>query len=72
MVLDTSLLNIQLYNVKWGNPEEGVAPFPTPRCSSYWKGSLQVALDYSRQLYLLLLWFTRNHIAMDKQVTFNS
>ena len=21
--------------VKWSNPEKGVAPFPTPRCSSY-------------------------------------
>ena len=37
--------------VKWSNPEKGVAPSPTLWCSSYWKGSLQVALDYSRQLY---------------------
>ena len=22
-------------SVKWSNPREGVAPFPTPRCSSY-------------------------------------
>ena len=36
--------------VKWSNPEKGVAPSPTPRCSSYWKGSLRVALDCSRQL----------------------
>ena len=36
--------------VKWSNPGKGVAPFPTPRCSSYWKGSLRVALDYGRQL----------------------
>ena len=36
--------------VKWNNPGEGVAPTPTPRCSSYWKGSLRVTLDYSRQL----------------------
>ena len=26
-------------------------PFHTPWCSSYWKGSLQVALGYGRQLY---------------------
>ena len=32
---------------------EGVSSSPTPRCSSYWKGSLQVALSYSHQLYLL-------------------
>ena len=38
--------------VKWSYPGKGVAPFPTPRCSSYWKGSLLVALDYGRQLYL--------------------
>ena len=37
--------------VKWSNPWKRVAPSPTPRCSSYWKGSLLVALDYGRQLY---------------------
>ena len=36
--------------VKWSNPGIGVAPSPTPRCSSYWKRSLRVALDYGRQL----------------------
>ena len=38
--------------VKWSNPGNGVAPSPTPRCSSYWKESFRVTLDYSRQLYL--------------------
>ena len=56
MVLDTSLLNTQQYKVlsrvKWSNPGKGVAPSPTPRCSSYWKGSLRVALDQDPQLYL--------------------
>ena len=33
---------------------------PTPQCSSYWKGSLQVALDYSRQLYLLTIMIRSN------------
>ena len=37
--------------VKWKNPGKGIAPSPKPRCSSYWKGSLWVALDYSHQLY---------------------
>ena len=37
--------------VKWSNPGKGVAPSPTPQFSSYWKGSLLVALDYARQLY---------------------
>ena len=43
-----------LSTVKWSNPGKGVAPFPTTRCSSYWKGSLLVALDYGRQLYFFL------------------
>ena len=37
--------------VKWSNPGKGVAPSPTPWCSSYRKGSLRVTLDYGRQLY---------------------
>ena len=42
--------------VKWSNSGNGVAPSPTPWCSSYWKGSLWVTLDYVHQLYLLK-WF---------------
>ena len=38
--------------VKWSNSGKGVAPSPTHRCISYWKGSLLVVLDYGRQLYL--------------------
>ena len=34
--------------VKWSNPGNGVAPSPTPWCSSYRKGSLRVNLDYGR------------------------
>ena len=55
MVLDTSLLNTQrckvLSRVKWSNRGNGVAPSPTPRCSSYWKGYLLVTLDYGHQLF---------------------
>ena len=40
--------------VKWSNPRTWVAPSPTPWCSSYWKGSLRITLDYGRQLYFLL------------------
>ena len=36
-------------------PGKGVAPFPTSWCSSYLNGSFRIALDYSRQLYLLTL-----------------
>ena len=38
--------------VKWSNSEKEVVPSITPWCSSYWKGSVQVTLNYSRQLYL--------------------
>ena len=47
-----TLSNIRYVSrVKWSNPGKGVAPSLTPRCSSYWKGSLLVALDYGRWLY---------------------
>ena len=58
MVLDTSLLNSfirYVSRVKWSNPGKGVAPSPTLRCSSYWKGGLLVALDYRRQLHFFYL-----------------
>ena len=55
MVLDTPLLSTQQYKVgikgKVSYPGKGVAPSPTPWCSSYWKGSLLVALDYGQQFY---------------------
>ena len=55
MVLDASLLNTQHYKVrikgKVEQSREGVAPSPTPSCSSYRKGSLRVTLDYGRPLY---------------------
>ena len=48
-----TLSNIRYVSrVKWSNPDKGVAPFPTPQCNSYWKGSLLVTLNYScQQLY---------------------
>ena len=58
MVLDASLLNTQHYKVrikgKVEQSREGVAPSPTPWCSSYRKGSLRVTLDYGRQLYFYI------------------
>ena len=57
MVLDASLHNTQHYKVrikgKVEQSREGVAPSPTPWCSSYWKWSLRVTIDYGRQLDLL-------------------
>ena len=60
MVLDTSLLNTRQYKAcikgKVEQSRERSSALPTPQCSSYWKGSLPVAFDNSRQLtYLLLL-----------------
>ena len=61
MIHYASLLNTQHYKVrlkgKWSSPEKRVAPFPTPRCSSYRKGRLWVTLFYGRQLYLLFIWY---------------
>ena len=50
MLLDTSLLKTQQYKVCI---DSKVDLSPTPQWSSYWKGSLLVARNYSRQLYLL-------------------
>ena len=44
--------------VKWSNPGKGVAPSPTPWCSSYRKGSLRVTLDYGRQLYFTFIYIS--------------
>ena len=69
MVLDASLLNTQHHKVrikgKVEQSREGVAPSPTHWCSSYRKGSLQVTLDYGRQLYLLYS-FIIIHIILSK------
>ena len=47
--------------VKWRNPGNGIAPSPTSRCSSYWKGSLRVTLVKGRQLYFYLYWPITSH-----------
>ena len=44
--------------VKWSNPRKGVVPFPTPRCTSYWKGSFRVTLNYSHQFYYVQIFKT--------------
>ena len=40
--------------VKWSSPGKGVVPSPMPWCSSYWKESFQVALDYGCQIFFFL------------------
>ena len=70
IVLGAAFLNTQHYKV-WikGNPGNGVASSPTSRCSSFWKGILQVTLDerliyiyiyiyiYIKTFFLLFLFF---------------
>ena len=54
MVVDTFLLNTPQYKVRIKGKVEpsrkGVAPSPTPRCSSYWNENHLVSLVYGRQL----------------------
>ena len=69
MALDAALLSTQHFNVriksKWNNPEKGVALSPISRwCSSYWKGSLLIALDNSQSeltiyIYICTHWWAR-------------
>ena len=60
MVLGTSLLNTQHYKVqikgRWSNPGTRVASFQTPRCCSYWKWNLLVALDHGRPTYCIYIY----------------
>ena len=61
MVLDTTLLNTQVCiesKVEQSRERRSTLIFSvvaTLECSSYCKGSLLVALDYGRQLYLLIV-----------------
>ena len=51
--------------LKWSNPGKGVMPSTTARCSSYWKGSLLVALDYGSQLYFFYRVISRSNNCFD-------
>ena len=51
--------------VKWSNPGKGVAPSPTPRCSSYRKGSFRVNLDYGR-IYHLIVWLNYHYLTLSE------
>ena len=55
-----TLSNIRYVSrVKWSNPGKGVAPSPTPQCSSYGKGSLLVILDYNCDyIYIYIYIYT--------------
>ena len=71
MVLDTYLLSIIRYlsRVQCSNPGKGVMPSPTSWCSSYWKGSLPVALDYGRQLTLYHVYANANTVLVSGDST---
>ena len=58
MVLGASLLNTQHYKVwvKRSNPGKGVAPFPTPWCSSYRKGAFGSLSTMVANFTYLLIW----------------
>ena len=56
-----TLCNIRYVSrAKWSNSGKEVAPSPTLWCSSYWKGSILVALDYGRRLtFIDKMWFVK-------------
>ena len=53
--------------LKWSNPGEGIASSSTPRCSSYWKRSLWVTLDWSRQLFFTCILRTGFEIIIENK-----
>ena len=52
--------------VKWCNPGKGVAPSPTPRCSSYWKGNLLVTLDEGHQQLIYIYIYIRRTAIIER------
>ena len=59
-----TLSNIRYVSrVKRSSQEKGVAPSPTPRWSSYRKGSLLVALDCGQHLIIWSLWWVFMKVA---------
>ena len=59
--LALSIIIRYVSRVKLSNPEKGVAPSPTPRCSSYWKGCLRVTLDYVKNTFISFLKYLIDH-----------
>ena len=65
--------------VKWSNPRNGIAPSPTPRCSSYWKGSLRITLTNFTYIYEFMSvslkdrdkWRDREIILVDLSIHIN-
>ena len=65
-----SLFNSKHFKVqikgKWYNPAKGVAPSPTLRCYSYWKGRHRVALDNGRptNIYIYIYIYARTRMCV--------
>ena len=63
MVHDAFLLKTQYYKIwikgKWSNPGKETTSSSKPLCSSYWKGSLQVALDYNWLTYIYIYIYNK-------------
>ena len=61
MVLDASFLYTQYYKErikgKRSYPGKGVEPYPIHWCCSYWKGDLQVIVDYGRVTFNILVGY---------------
>ena len=74
IVLDASLLNTQHHKVsikgKRSNLGKEVVSSPTPQCSSYCKGRLQVALDYGQPTYITIFFCER--VSMESLVVNNT
>ena len=49
------VLDKVLIKGKMSNSRKGVGSSSTPRCSSFWKGSLRVAIDHGRPTYSLFI-----------------
>ena len=65
IILDGSLLNHRHYKVRiqimWSSQRKGVAPSPTRRCSSYWKGSFEspstLVGKFTTYVTIAFIWF---------------
>ena len=54
--------------MKWSNPGKEVAPSPTPRCSSFWKGSLYIS-QTMHESFKLNKHFSRYFFTKQKAIT---
>ena len=65
-----TLSNIRYVSrVKWSNPGKGVAPSPTPRCSSYWSPTL--LLIYKQISFERLNWRRFSSFLLSMNKTFS-